>query len=128
MTKRGLGIFLLISFLCAQTELYQFLKAPLLVIHFMEHKSLNASFSCADFLVVHYFTKQVKDADYDRDMQLPFKSHSDKIFSVSPALIPERSVIQINFQIIERRSKPFLPISELLITQATLWHPPRISC
>lgn len=128
MIKRGLSIFLLISFLCTQTELYQFLKAPLLVIHFLEHKDLNTSFSYKDFLLVHYFAEQVRDADYDRDMQLPFKSHSDKIFWVSPALIPERSVTQINFQIIKKEPKPFLPILESLITQSTLWHPPRFYC
>lgn len=127
MAKRRLGILLLVSFLCAQTELYQFLKAPLLAIHFLEHKTLNASFSFGDFLEMHYFRKQVKDIDYERDMQLPFKAHSDKLFSVSSAPIPQPAVVRVNFQIIANKLRPFLPVRWFSITQSSIWHPPQLS-
>lgn len=49
-------------------------KMPLLVEHFISHKTENPEISFSYFMDLHYFTGHEKDADYDRDMQLPFKS------------------------------------------------------
>lgn len=50
------------------------MKFPLLIEHFVEHRAENPQISVGDFLDMHYFTGHEKDADYDKDMQLPFKS------------------------------------------------------
>ena len=63
----------------ATTELYQLLKLPFLVEHFMEHKEQNKDITLLDFLSLHYANGDVKDADYEEDMKLPFKSHSNTI-------------------------------------------------
>jgi len=47
---------------------------PLLVQHYTEHKSENNALSIIDFLEIHYAHGSPKDADYDKDMKLPFKS------------------------------------------------------
>lgn len=35
----------------------------------------NGYINLSQFIVIHYFSGNVKDDDYDRDMELPFKSH-----------------------------------------------------
>ncbi len=73
--KRFTAIFFLSTYLLSVTELHQLVKFPVLVEHFIEHKGKNQNLSFVDFLGMHYSQQNEKDADYDRDMQLPFKSH-----------------------------------------------------
>lgn len=44
--------------------------------HFREHGELYKDFSFFSFIRLHYFTEDDKDGDYDRDMQLPFKTNA----------------------------------------------------
>jgi hypothetical protein len=53
--------------------LYQVLKFPSLIRHFLEHKTLNEEISFAEFLGMHYGGDDLDDNDDDKDMQLPFK-------------------------------------------------------
>jgi hypothetical protein len=71
LTSIGLIFFYLVSF----TEFREVLRLPILVQHFVEHKSLVADMSFLEFLSMHYSTDQAHD---DQDMRLPFKdcSHS----------------------------------------------------
>lgn len=59
------------------TECSQLLKIPKLVIHFKEHQNLDSNLSFFEFLYMHYTDHDINDNDQDKDMQLPFKSHSD---------------------------------------------------
>jgi hypothetical protein len=71
------------------TELYQFLKIPVFVAHYIEHKEQNSHLSIWEFISIHYMQGDIKDADYHRDMQLPFKTHDCSAFhiiSTSPNL------------------------------------------
>lgn len=61
-------------YLLSSTQLKELLKLPILVEHFNEHRALNAQMSFIDFLCMHYAEGNVKDADYEKDMRLPFKS------------------------------------------------------
>lgn len=71
LTSIGLIFFYLVSF----TEFREVLRFPILVQHFVEHKSQVADMSFLEFLTMHYSTDQAHD---DQDMRLPFKdcSHS----------------------------------------------------
>ncbi len=69
----GFGL-LLAAYVAAATPLGQLLKLPVLVEHFAEHRRENPDISVFGFVVLHYFSGNVRDADYERDMQLPFKS------------------------------------------------------
>lgn len=44
--------------------------------HFAEHQHENPKISFWDFLCIHYAHGEVNDDDFDKDMKLPFKSHS----------------------------------------------------
>jgi len=72
--KRIIAYILLSIFLLHNTTVDQLLKLPTLVIHYQEHHLLNQDLTVADFLCMHYIGDDDKDDDYDRDMQLPYKS------------------------------------------------------
>jgi len=73
---RQMGIiFLLTIYLTSVTELYQLLKMPVLIEHFIEHKEKAMSLSFWEFLDMHYAHQHSEDGDLSRDMQLPFKAH-----------------------------------------------------
>ncbi len=46
----------------------------MLVQHFIEHKKENKDITFLGFIDMHYAHGSPKDADYDEDMKLPFKS------------------------------------------------------
>jgi hypothetical protein len=60
--------------LVSYTELHQFLKIPLLIEHYKEHKKQDPSISILQFLKIHYQGKIVHDQDEKKDQQLPFQS------------------------------------------------------
>ena len=59
------------------TQLSELLKLPILIEHFIEHKQENKDLSFFRFLDIHYAHGNPKDADYDTDMKLPFKTLSN---------------------------------------------------
>lgn len=63
-------------YLFTATNLSEFLKLPLLVEHYIEHKDLNKNLGFIDFMAIHYFSKTVIDDDYEKDVKLPFKSNN----------------------------------------------------
>ncbi len=83
--KKLISILLLSLYLVSTTELYQLLKMPLLIEHYIQHKSLNSEMSLTAFLKTHY-DHPVKDSDHDQDQKLPFVSHAS-LLSVAFTLI-----------------------------------------
>lgn len=72
---RGIGVgFLLGIYLAASTPVGELLKFPVLIEHFREHCREKTDTSVIGFIVLHYFSGSPRDADYERDMQLPFKT------------------------------------------------------
>jgi hypothetical protein len=105
------------------------LKLPLLAEHFNEHKSLNQGTTFWDFLVMHYTNNDVKYADHDKDMRLPFKSHEGSThstlftFSNNPQLLIliKPVVIDLNeYNLLEN----ICFNSEYL---SNIWQPPKYS-
>ncbi len=82
--RKIISIFFLVIYLLSTTQLSELLKLPILVQHFIEHKEENKNLSFLGFLEIHYAHGSPHDADYDKDMKLPFKSitHSN-ISSIS---------------------------------------------
>lgn len=86
--KKLISILLLTLYLVSTTELYQLLKMPLLVEHYIQHKDLNPEMSLTTFLKTHY-DHPVKDSDHDQDQRLPFVSHASLLsvaFTLNPNL------------------------------------------
>ena len=74
--KKWFTIMILSMYLCSTTELYQFLKVPILIEHYFEHKSENPDITLLGFLKMHY-DHPVKDADWQTDQKLPFITHHE---------------------------------------------------
>ncbi|WP_317897876.1 hypothetical protein [Aurantibacillus circumpalustris] len=103
-------------------------KIPILIEHFIEHKEKDQSLSLWQFLDMHYAQGDLKDADYDQDMKLPFKSH-DGCLNSSTVIF-----VNANFETLEAKSltslantysvynEPLLPSAYL----SFIWQPPKV--
>jgi hypothetical protein len=118
-------ILFLSLYILAATEFRQFLKFPVLVEHFNEHKKDNQQISFLDFIYMHYAGDDDNDRDNDRDMQLPFKaqdgSSANILFmpSTSEYSLPEKACTI---------DSPGINYEELNLTSsylASIWQPPK---
>jgi hypothetical protein len=108
------------------TELYQLLKIPLLIQHFIEHREENKNITLTQFLYIHYGTGDVKDSDYDKDMKLPFKTHDNCVTAISNVYLPSAKVsIQKPIQFLPKKS--FIKKDHSLLTShlSNIWQPPK---
>lgn len=89
---RSISIFFLLLHLLTSTELCQVLRIPVLINHYTEHRSLNTGITFFMFLKMHYFNGDPRDSDYDRDMQLPFKTSANSFvlnLNLSHPVVPQ---------------------------------------
>ncbi|MBL7848132.1 MAG: hypothetical protein JNL40_11730 [Cyclobacteriaceae bacterium] len=68
--RRLAAIFMLVLHLGLFTEMDELFSLPLLVEHYLEHRSKVPEMSFFDFLAMHYKTDVAHDST---DMKLPFK-------------------------------------------------------
>jgi hypothetical protein len=109
------------------TELSQLFKLPLLVEHFTEHRQENSDITLWDFLCMHYAHGIVKDADYDKDMKLPFKTHDGCTNSTISPFAPTNFSTEIVKTVISE-SRSFPSYKEAFTASSflsTIWQPPR---
>jgi hypothetical protein len=85
--KKWTAILLFSIYAIGSTELDQLLRLPLLVKHYIRHKEENSGITIAAFIKIHYIDKQPYDADYEEDMQLPFKT-ADCHCIILPSILP----------------------------------------
>jgi hypothetical protein len=83
--KKAALLFFTVLFLIGNTEFHELLKAPLLVIHYFEHKTETPGITPAQFLALHYNQQHTTDNDNNRDNQLPFKT--DEHIPASPVML-----------------------------------------
>jgi hypothetical protein len=93
--RKTLSILLLSAYLISSTELSQILKLPLLLEHFNEHKTWNEGTTLWSFMIMHYTNNDVKYADHDKDMKLPFKSKEESLNSLSLSFIHNFTSIKL---------------------------------
>jgi hypothetical protein len=101
------------------------MKLSVLVEHYFEHKHKDTEISVIDFLMMHYANDDVKDADHDRDMQLPFKhfSFTSLIFTFQPQIFFIVGKVLIANQMKQTRlyKSPYHPSESL----SNIWQPPK---
>ncbi|MBK6818695.1 MAG: hypothetical protein IPG85_03430 [Bacteroidetes bacterium] len=81
--KKIIPILLLAIYVFGATSFSQLLRIHHFVIHYQEHKQHNQQISFADFFIIHYVNEPIKDADYDKDMKLPFKSDIPSFYNIA---------------------------------------------
>lgn len=99
---------------------------PVLIEHFREHRALNSGLSIGKFIVLHYFSGNPKDADYDRDMQLPFRA-GDVILVSSTVVLPVQ--LELDFTPPAYGEKTYVLLGAEHLTprhSASVFQPPKI--
>jgi len=130
--KQYIAIFFLSAYLLSTTQLHELLKLPVLVEHFIEHKQQDPKMNFLEFLCMHYAHGNVRDADYDKDMRLPFKSCNSNINNTISFCTP---ATDHTFSFTERLypvvvNKTFFPKDERFYASdylSFIWQPPRLS-
>ncbi len=124
--KKLASIFLLTIYLFANTSFCELIKIGVFVSHFMEHQFENEDINLSMFVTIHYFSGNVKDDDYDRDMELPFKSHDvSPTFSVV-LLTPSFEYIVIKSVGYSKRDFNFYKFSNIATSYLSeIWQPPK---
>lgn len=101
----------------------------MLVGHYIEHKEENKNLSVWGFLCMHYTQNNVKDADYEKDMKLPFKTPNTLINSVEIAPV-QFCAENLLLKPTPSDSKQYKLYSEKHLSSAhlsSIWQPPK-SC
>lgn len=127
MLKKFLSIFLLSIYLISITELSQLVKLPLLMEHFTEHKQKDVDMSLWKFLQIHYSQNKLNDADDEKDMKLPFKSHHGCISSIVSESVPF-NYYYFTSKPVFSHSNSYSSYTEQFLTSACLtsiWQPPK---
>lgn len=104
------------------------LKIPLLAEHFKEHKSLNEGTTFWDFMLMHYTNNDVKYADNDQDMRLPFKSHENSIHSIVLTFIHNPISQVIIKPVVVFYLKEYKASEDIFFHStyhSTIWQPPK---
>ena len=126
--KKFFAISFLFIYLFSTTELNQLLKAPLLVEHFIEHREENKHVTLWQFLYTHYVINHGKDADHDKDLKLPFKSHDNCVTGISNVYLPlsQKNSILKPLQFLEKKkigNKDHFLLTSFL---PNIWQPPKV--
>lgn len=125
--KRLTAILFLSVYLLSTTECSELLKLPVLLTHFEEHRAVNSQLTLVQFLHMHYTGDDQNDADQQRDMQLPFKTHdncSAQLIQVCPPLFCSVALPRI---LHAERPQPGFP-HDVFVSSAYLsniWQPPK---
>lgn len=114
-------------YLLSSTQLKELLKLPILVEHFIDHKKLDSQFSFIDFLCMHYAQGTAKDADYEKDMRLPFKSAENPLGSYVSFYLPVPVFKQDVIVHFTERKQPFALYNFTYSSAflSSIWQPPR---
>jgi hypothetical protein len=112
------------------SELHQFLRMPVLIQHFIEHRQEDPSISLLSFLSLHYIHQYVQDEDYQRDQQLPFR-HSDCCITYTTICCecPGNAIIEMPARTTEIKNEFILHDEDnhTLLSIADIFQPPRCS-
>lgn len=127
--KKAIAILFLATYLFSTTELSQLLKLPAFVSHFIEHKEENKDLTLWQFLCIHYAHGDVRDADYEKDMKLPFKTHDNCSTLINVSIPPAFLVINNRKLYALEKKNSFIISNETANSSylSSIWQPPK-SC
>ncbi len=127
--KKIISIFFLAVYLLSTTQLSELLKLPVLVQHYMEHKQENKDLSFLGFLEIHYAHGSPKDADYDKDMKLPFKTITNSNIAAISFCTPIPNYKQAPVIYFKNSKQQFSDYSFTCSSAflSSIWQPPRFS-
>lgn len=124
--KRKIAIALTLVYLFTATELNQLWKLPIFISHFIEHRQESPNITVVDFVALHYFSGDERDADYARDEQLPFRDNSESMIGAISSIVPSAASINYQYDILYLITRtPETQDGKPSRSQASIWQPPR---
>jgi hypothetical protein len=125
--KNYITILFLAVYLFSVTEAHQLLKLPVVFQHFSEHQQEDKNISLLQFLAMHYLHGSPKDKDYDRDMQLPFKTAGDCLATFAPAFVPVTVELNLEQPVITLQQANILKPDQFISSTylSNIWQPPK---
>ena len=123
---RWSAILLLLIYMLGTTNACQLLKLPLLVSHYIKHKKESPYITLVSFFKMHYIDPQPMDADYNEDMQLPFKTAPDALCRNIPLFVSMLPVIELNAPVVNYQRQPVIDddFSTILLIN-NIFQPPK---
>ena len=124
--KNAIVLFLITTFLCANTSIGQLLKVPNLFEHYKEHKNVDvtsSSISFIQFLEQHY--SKNPEHNHDEHHDLPFKTF-DNVQSVLFTVSNNNFQLQVLKPLITSKKKFFYSNSFKSNLITSIWLPPKI--
>jgi len=103
LMKRWSAILFLFIYLLGATNACQLLKLPLLVSHYIKHKQESPYITLGSFFKMHYIDPQPMDADYNEDMQLPFKTTPVTLCRNMPLFVSMLPVVAIQPPVLDKQ-------------------------
>lgn len=128
--KKIIAILFLGLYLTTTSEIFELLKLPILLSHFLEHQSENNQITFVSFLEMHYSSQNNHFKKNHSDTKLPFKTHhccsscSSLITFLEPNLhfiFHKNIILPINVK--SNFSYTFIFESNF---QSSIWQPPKI--
>ena len=124
--QRRIAILFLGLVLITNLECYQFIKLPILIEHFREHRVDNPQMTFWDYWNIHY-KGHPKDADYNRDQQLPFQtSEMIQVISTSGFILPQIYSFSFTLKLINNSVSSYYKGFKLEYNSADIFQPPRL--
>ena len=125
--KKTAAILFLSIYLLSTLALQELLKLPVVFQHYSEHQQEDKTISFARFLAIHYLHGSPRDKDYDRDMQLPFKTMGNGIASIAIPFVSfiTAFILTRPVEVIKKKNYVILEQSILPSYPASIWQPPR---
>lgn len=125
IVKKAIAIGLLTIYLFSTTAFSQLLKIPILVTHYLEHKAAS-NLSIAKFIIIHYADSDIRDADYDKDMKLPFKTHENYAGLVGTFINQSSLLINKPLYFHFKKTKYVFSDNTLIFSyHSSIWQPPK---
>lgn len=127
--KKAICILFFGVYLISATEFSQFLKFPMLIHHYAEHKGQIKDLTLWQYLVLHYQNDNVIDMDHSEDKQLPFKSHDCCSGSVLGTYVPATFFTLFTKTFYKEPITHFVSTEDFVnaVYLSSIWQPPR-SC
>jgi hypothetical protein len=121
------AILLLSIYMLSFAEFHHFLRIPVLIAHFKEHRQEDPSISFLSFLRMHYVGEIVIDDDYQRDKELPFREADCCVTTSTFSCECHDSAIEIAENSEEINSEFILydEDNHSLLSAADIFQPPR---
>jgi hypothetical protein len=127
--KKLIAISFLFIFLCANTELHQLLKLPVLIHHYLSHHQDEHDKSFTHFLDDHYSsTPQHSDIDNHEHDNLPFKTNDCAMAHASIDFVNQGQYTIVNTSTFYIKTS--LIYDGVIYSSAflsSIWQPPKFS-